>query len=112
MQIRASSNVASNVYLASSITDLGGGWVRISLLPTNLTTLPASDPDVGLNLHIGTTRGLANAPLATLDNIRGSTAMEAAPAQGVPTLSAPALAVLASLCLVLAMGSPGNRNGR
>jgi hypothetical protein len=111
MQIRSASNSASNVYLANSITDLGGGWIRVSLRPTNLTDLPASHPDVGLNLHLGTTRGWANTPIATLDNIRGSTATEY-PAQGVPTLSALALAVLASLCLILAMRSLGNRNGR
>lgn len=111
MQIRAASNTASNVYLASAITDLGGGWIRVSLRPTNLTDLPASHPDVGLNLHLGTTRGFADTPVATLDNIRGSTATEA-PALGVPTLSALALAVLAALCLVLAIRSLGNRNGR
>lgn len=111
MQIRTASNAASNVYLASAITDLGGGWIRVTLRPTSLTDLPESHPDVGLNLHLGTTRGWANSPVATLDNIRGSTATEA-PAQGVPALSALALAMLASLCLVLAMRSLGNRDGR
>jgi len=111
MQIRTSPTTASNVYLASSITDLGGGWIRVTLLPTSLADLPASHPDIGLNLHLGTTRGWADSPVATLDNIRGTTATEGS-AQGVPTLSALALVVLGWLCLVLAMRSLGNRNGR
>ena len=71
MQIRDNIGNESNVYLATDFIDLGGGWTRVVMAPTNLFDLPQSHDDVGINLHIGTTSAFENSLVMFIDNIAG-----------------------------------------
>jgi hypothetical protein len=80
MQIRDSIGNESNVYLATEVVDLGGGWARVVLAPTNRFDLPGSHDDVGINLHVGTTTASANSLVMYIDNIVGVPRVAPAPA--------------------------------
>jgi len=72
MQIRDNIGNESNVYLATNSIDLGSGYTRVFMEPTNLFNLPQSHDDVGLNLHVGTTSAFRNSLVMVIDNIAGT----------------------------------------
>lgn len=91
----ASDNLSA-VYMADSVTDIGGGWFHVELTPTALGSLPgtAAVPP-GMNLHIETST--ATPGTMFIDNIVG---IEAEAALSVPVSSPCGLAILAALLVV------------
>ena len=69
MKIKDNDGNASNVYMMDSYEDLGDGWYRVMLKPTDSTYLPMSHDDPGINLHVGT-KGADMKQKFYIDNIK------------------------------------------
>lgn len=72
-KIKDNDGNESTAYLTSSITSIGDNWLRVNLIPTDITNLPMSHNDTGLNLHIGTDR--ADTVGMFVDNIKYNSSM-------------------------------------